>query len=201
FSLPALELHPFAVEGDTAKLDLALSLSTDETITGALSYNTDLFDAAGMERLVAHFQALATGVVESSSARISELPLMSARERHQLLVEWGDGQGSSATRPVHELFEEQACRTPNAPAVISLEGQLSYRQLDSRASRFAARLRSRGVTLGSRVALMVDRGAEMIVALLGILKAGGTYVPLDPSHPQERLEHMIADSQAQLLVS
>jgi len=202
FQLPGLEIQPFRVDRATAKLDLTLSLTSEpDGITGALSYNTDLFDAATAERLLGHFQTLLEAVAANPSARISTLPVLSSPERHQLVVEWNGVPEKGAVRPVHELFEAQVRKTPEAPAVIFPGGQLSYAQLDARSGRLAARLGARGVAPGSRVAVSVDRSADMAVALLGILKAGGTYVPLDPSYPRERLEYMVADSRAELLVT
>jgi amino acid adenylation domain-containing protein len=202
FRLPGLELQSFPVEGDKAKFDLTLSLSTGaERISGALSYSTDLFDAVTMERLLAHFQTLLEAAVQAPHSRLSELPVMSDWERQQLLVEWNGRPPVGGIHPVHELFEMQARRAPGAPAVVSPAGQLSYGQLSARVDRLAARLAGQGVTWGVRVALMVERSADMIVALLAILKAGGTYVPLDPSYPRERLAVMVSQSEAELWVS
>jgi amino acid adenylation domain-containing protein len=202
FELPALELHAFPVEGETAKLDLTLSMSTgSEGIAGTLSYSTDLFDAATAERLLGHFRMLLEAAVRDPLARLSELSMMSGLERHQLLVEWNGSPLAVPVRPVHELFEMQARRTPDAPAVVFPGGRLSYAQLDERADRLAARLGGRAMAPGALVAVSAERSPDMIVALLGILKAGCAYVPLDPSYPRERLELMIADSQANLLVT
>ncbi|MEP7010065.1 MAG: amino acid adenylation domain-containing protein [Acidobacteriota bacterium] len=201
FQLPGLEIHPFRVERETAKLDLTLSLATaEDSITGTLSYSSDLFDAATAERFLAHFQTLLRSSSRNPGARISELPLIGESEQHQLFVEWGERSFSAGLRPVHELFAAQARRTPEAPALVFLGGELSYRDLDERSDRLAARLGRFGAMPGTLVGLSVDRSPEMVTALLGILKAGCSYLPLDPSYPRQRLLDMLTESGATLVL-
>jgi non-ribosomal peptide synthetase component F len=155
-----------------------------------------------MRRLLQHYQTLLEGMVVSVDARIGELELLSEPERQQLLVEWNRTESPYSTNKcVHELFEEQAAKTPQAVVVIYEEERLSYGELNERANRLAHYLRKLGVKPDERVAICAERGFEMIVGLLAILKAGGAYVSLDPAYPQERLQYMLEDSAPVLLLT
>ncbi len=201
--LPGLVLEPLddAGFGSPAKFDLSVSLiETPGGLAGAWEYDPALFDPATVARMAGALEALVAGVVERPEARLSELPLLSPAQRHQLVAEWNDTAVPCDGRCVHELFAEQARRTPGAVAVVAGE-ELSYRELDHRANRLAHRLRSLGVRPGVLVGLCLDRTAELVVGLLGILKAGGAYVPLDPGYPRERLAFMAHDAALGALVS
>ncbi|MCP4653873.1 MAG: amino acid adenylation domain-containing protein, partial [bacterium] len=201
--LPGLTLSAMAVEGSVAKFDLTLSL--DESaggISGGLEYNVDLFDATTMDRFLAHLERLLEGVVEDPERRLSELPWWTEASRHQLLVEWNDTPGAAAdARSVHELFEAQVRRAPDAVAVEYGRERVSYRELDARADRLARELAGLGVKPDVLVALVNDSSPEMLVALLGILKAGGAYLPIDPAYPRERVDFMVEDSGAALVLN
>jgi amino acid adenylation domain-containing protein len=160
-----------------------------------LRYSTDLFDSSTITRMLGHFETLLQGIVAEPRQRLSDLPLLSATEKQQLLVEWND-----TARPfpqescIHHLFEEQVERTPDAPA-LSYEGeQVSYAELNARANRLAHYLRAQGVGPEVRVGIYLERSIEMLVAVLAVLKAGGAYVPLDPGHPPERISFMVQDA-------
>ena len=201
--LPGLELSGLAVDNETAKMELMLTMGDREgVLRGGVEYNTDLFDDATIERMIGHFQTLLSAIVADPSRHISELPLLTAAERHQLLVEWNNTATDFPTdKLVHQLFEEQAARTPDAVAV-TFEGQsLTYRQLNRRANQLARALRRVGVGPETLVGLLVERSADMIVGLLGTLKAGGAYVPLDPHYPAERLAFMLEDAQVPVLLT
>jgi amino acid adenylation domain-containing protein len=201
--LARLEVEPEPVERGVAKFDLSLFLRDDvEGLRALLEYNTDLFDAGTIVRLLGHFRTLLEGIVTDPDRRLSELPLLTEPERYQALVEWN---ATAAELPrettVHGLFEAQVARTPDATAV-TFEGEaLSYRELDRRANRLARHLQARGIGPEVPVGLCVERSPEMLVALLAILKAGGAYLPLDPTYPRERLELMLADAAVPLLVT
>ncbi|MFT3774599.1 MAG: amino acid adenylation domain-containing protein [Minicystis sp.] len=202
-TLPGLTLRASPLESDTAKFDLSLLLSeTAEGIRGALEYNTDLFDAATSARMVEHLHMLLEGIVADPDRRVPELPLLTAADRHRLLVEWND---TAAAYPedacVHTLFEAQVERTPDAAAVAFGDRRLTYRELDARADQLAAHLRHLGVAPDARVGLCVERSIEMVVAVLAILKAGGAYVPLDPAYPTDRLAFMMEDAQVTVLLA
>jgi amino acid adenylation domain-containing protein len=187
-------------ERSTAKLDLLLSamempVEGDEAeIALVLEYAADLFTATTAARLLGHYGALVAGAAASPELPLSCLPLLSAPELHQLVAEWNDTASSFPHRSVHGLFEEQASVRPDATAVVWEGGALTYGELDRRAGRVARRLRRLGAGLESRVAVCAERSAELIVALLGALKAGAAYLPLDPSYPRERLELLLADA-------
>ncbi|WP_225912764.1 non-ribosomal peptide synthetase/type I polyketide synthase [Nostoc flagelliforme] len=165
-------------------------------------YNTDLFDAATISRILGYFQTLVEGIITHPEQRLFELPLLSETEQHQLLVEWNNTQADyPQDKCIHQLFEVQTERTPEAVAVIFEDQQLNYRELNARANQLAHHLQTLGVGPEVLVGICVERSIEMVVGLLGILKAGGAYVPLDPSYPQERLSYMLADSGVEVLLT
>ncbi len=190
--LPGVTLSDFNQESTIAKFDLTLSISeTDQGLVGVWKYNTDLFDGQTIERMAAHFQNLLSAIVENPQQAVGELPLLSEAERHQLLVEWNDTQTEyPQDQCIHQLFEKQVEKTPDAVAVVFEEEQLTYQELNRRANKLAHYLQSLGVGPEVLVGICVERSLSMVVGLLGILKAGGAYVPLDPSYPPERLAYM-----------
>jgi amino acid adenylation domain-containing protein/non-ribosomal peptide synthase protein (TIGR01720 family) len=192
-----------AVETATEKFDLTLEFfNTASGLIGDWKYNTDLFDASTIARMTGHFQTLLEGIVANPQQRVSQLPLLTLRERHQLLVEWNNTTKEyPSDKCIHQLFEEQVERSPDAIAVVFEEEQLTYLQLNQRANTIAHHLRTLGVGPEVLVGICVERSLEMIVGLLGILKAGGAYVPFDPSYPQERLRYMLEDSGVQVLLT
>jgi amino acid adenylation domain-containing protein len=198
-----LEAEFEQIHGATAKFDLTLILNDDGgELQGDLNYNTDLFDASTVKRLLRHFEHLLTSIAADVTQRISELPLLDADEQRQLLVEWNDTRRVYAEQgAVHELFETQSAAAPQALAVSFAGEQLSYGELNSRANRLAHHLRELGVGPDVLVAICVERSTEMIVALLAVLKAGGAYLPLDPQYPRERLAFMLEDAQAGVLLT
>ncbi|HEY2737971.1 MAG TPA: amino acid adenylation domain-containing protein, partial [Thermoanaerobaculia bacterium] len=213
-SLPGLEATLIEGSGQAggARFDLTLDLAeTPLGLAGSLEYATDLFDRPTVARLAAHFAALLSAAVAAPAHPISELPLLGAAERQQLVCEENDTEavrGPEETRlcgtaaRIHELFEWQAARQPQeALAVVGQGMALTYAELDARANRLARSLWRLGVGPESRVGLCVERSPEMVVALLGILKAGGAYVPLDPAHPAERLALVLGDSDPSVLVT
>ncbi|MBS9394630.1 MAG: amino acid adenylation domain-containing protein [Dolichospermum sp. LBC05a] len=186
-----------------ARFDLEVNYwEIPEGLEGVWCYNSDLFDATTITRIGEHFQILLQAIVANQEMRISELPLLSEAQRHQLLVEWNDTQVDYPhDLCIHQLFEEQVERNPDAVAVVFEEQQLTYDELNCRANQLAQYLRSLGVSADVLVGICVERSLEMIVGLLGILKAGGAYVPLDPDYPTERLSFMLADTQIKVLLT
>nr|MDZ8004801.1 amino acid adenylation domain-containing protein [Nostoc sp. DedSLP05]MDZ8097429.1 amino acid adenylation domain-containing protein [Nostoc sp. DedSLP01] len=165
-------------------------------------YNTDLFDASTIERMSGHFVTMLEGILANPQERISQLPILTASEQRQLLVEWNHTQVDYAfDKCIHQLFEQQVERTPNAVAVVFENQQLTYQQLNTRADGLARHLRSLGVKPNVLVGICVNRSIEMVVGLLGIFKAGGAYVPLDPEYPTERLRFMLEDAQVSVLLT
>ena len=200
--LAGLTISPLPTQSAVAKFDLTLSLQSTATgLVGMWEYKADLFDAATIERISGHFQTLLEGIVANPQERISQLPLLTELEQQQLLVDWNDTQSNySQDKCIHQLFEEQVKRTPDAVAVVCENQQLTYHQLNCRANQLAHYLRSVGVRADVLVGLCVERSLEMVVGLLGILKAGGAYVPLDPEYPQDRLSFMLEDTQLSVLL-
>src|SRR5919199_263585 len=201
--LPGLTLSSLEIDSKTAKFDLTLSMEdTEQGLVGALEYNTDLFDAAAIGRMLGHFQTLLEGIVADPQQHVSNLPLLTQPERHTLLVEWNHTQVDYPKDVcVHQLFEAQVEQTPEAMAVVFEDQQLTYRELNRRANQVAHHLRSLGVGSDVLVGICVERSLEMVVGLLGILKAGAAYVPLDPSYPAERLAFMLEDAQVPILLT
>jgi amino acid adenylation domain-containing protein len=201
--LPNLALEQQKVESGTVKYDLSFFVSEEEQgLKGRLVYNADLFDDTTIERMMGHLQTLLKGIVEDPDRYLSELPLLSEAERHQLLFEWNETATEyPRDRCVHELFEEQVERTPDAVALVCGDQRLTYRELNRRANQLAHHLRALGVGPDVLVGICVERSLEMVVGLLGILKAGGAYVPLDPAYPKERLSFMLEDAKASVLLT
>jgi len=165
-------------------------------------YNTDLFKDETIQRWLGHFQTLLEAVINDPRQNLRELPLLSPAERQQLLVDWNNTKTDyPQDQCIHQLFEAQVERTPDAIAVIFENQKLTYSELNSRANQLAHYLQSLGVGPEVLVGILVERSLEMIVGLLGILKAGGAYVPLDPDYPPERLQFMLEDSQVSLLLT
>ena len=203
-NLPGLTIQNMSLPVDVkVRFDLEVNFwEVPGGLEAVWCYNTDLFDAATITQIGEHFQPLIKAIVANPKARISELPLLSAAERHQLLVEWNDNQTDySSDKCIHQLFEEQVKRTPDAVAIVFENQQLTYGELNCRANQVAHYLRSLGVEADVLVGLCVERSPEMIVGMLGILKAGGAYLPLDPEYPTERLSFMLEDAQVLVLLT
>ncbi len=203
WELPGLTITPLEVHNGTAKFELTLDLTeTSEGIKGGIEYNTDLFDATTIARMLGHFQTLLQGIVANPEQRISDLPLLTAPEQHQLLVEWNNTQTDyDLSQCLHQLFEAQVEKTPDAIAVKFADKHFTYSELNSRANQLAHYSQTCGVQPNVLVAICVERSLEMVVGLLGIIKAGGAYVPIDPEYPQERLAYMLGDCQAAVLLT
>ncbi|MFL6197989.1 MAG: amino acid adenylation domain-containing protein, partial [Thermoanaerobaculia bacterium] len=203
-----VEAALWPLEAETEKFDLILTLGVDAggLLSGTLGYRTDLFDGATIDRLAGSFTRLLAAAVEDPRRLVSELPLLSAAEREQLLADWS-GQGIAHQRSypreatIHGLFTELAELRPDAVAVVGMDESLTYGELKRQAGLWARRLRALGVGPEVRVGIFLDRSPARIVATLAVLEAGGAYVPLDPSYPQERLTYLVRDSAASMLVT
>jgi amino acid adenylation domain-containing protein len=190
-----LRIQPLEVGTETAKFDLTVLMEeAEEGLRGAVEYNTDLFDATTIGRLVEHFKHLLQGVVSQPRRRLSELELLGAGECSQLLREWNDTDSGGSREPwLPEWFAALAATTSDRVAVVCGEAQVSYRELDRRSSRLAHHLRRRSVGPEVAVAVCLERSPAMVVALLAVLKAGGFYVPLDPGYPDQRLALLLEE--------
>ena len=201
--LPGVTSAPMDTGAGTAKFDLTLSLMRrQDELIGFFEYDSELFDAASIERMAGHWQILLDGIVADPNQLLSKLPMLTDDERQQLLVQWNStATNSSEELCIHELFEAQVERTPDANAVEFDGAYLTYRELNSRANQLARYLQSLGVGPDVLVGICVERNLEMLVGLLGILKAGGAYVPLDPAYPSERISFMLRDARVALLLT
>jgi amino acid adenylation domain-containing protein len=164
-------------------------------------YNTDLFDRETIARMAGHLETLLGGIVSDPEAPISRLPMLTSDERRQLLVEWNDTRREYPRECIHRLFEAQADRTPEAVAVQFSDSQMTYAELNGRANQLARSLVDAGVTPRSSVAICIDRSIGMLAGLIGILKAGAAYVPIDPGFPRERVDFMLEDSEARVVIT
>ena len=198
-----LEVESLQLEQRIAQFDLTLMMAeVDGKLTGTWEYNADLFEATTIRRMVSHFQTLLEGIVTNPQQEISALPLLTAAERHQMLVEWNDTQTEyPQDKCIHQLFQEQVERTPDAIAVVFEDLQLTYRELNCRSNQLAHYLQSLGVKPDVLVGICVERSIEMVVGMLGVLKAGAAYVPLDPAYPPDRLSFMVEDAQISILLT
>jgi amino acid adenylation domain-containing protein len=201
--LPGLTWSWAGAECATTHFDLTLFLyDTPAGLAGVFEYATDLFDRTTIERIASHFRTLLQGIVADPDCPIEQLALLSAQERERLVVEWNrTATEYPRSACVHELFTEQAARTPRALALIQEDRQLTYAELEESSNRLAHHLRARGVGPEVIVGLYLERSPEQIIGLLGILKAGGAYLPLDPSHPPDRVRFMFEDARAPLLLT
>ena len=202
--LPGLEAQPLpSASYRVAKFDLTLSLqAAGDTIGGVIEYASALFEAASVHRYIGYFLALLKAMVADDAQTIDRLPMLGEGEREQVLYEWNETEAEFPSgKCVHELFEEQVRRSPEATAVVFEEEELSYGELNERANQLAWRLRELGVGPETRVGLLVERSLEMVVGLLGVLKAGAAYVPLDPDYPSERLSYMLESAQVKVLLT
>ncbi|NEP26961.1 amino acid adenylation domain-containing protein, partial [Moorena sp. SIO3I6] len=207
FSLPNLEVELGWERwmGDlmTVRMDLELHLWLEgEEIKGLCAYNRDLFEAETISRMVSHYENLLSAAVETPERPISKLPLMTEPELDQILVEWNNTKTDYPTdKCIHQLFQEQVQKTPDAVAVVFEQQKLTYSQLNSKANQLAHYLQKLGVVPETLVGICVERSVEMVVGLLAILKAGGAYVPLDSTYPQERLDYMLCDAKVSVLLT
>ncbi|HEX7241395.1 MAG TPA: condensation domain-containing protein, partial [Longimicrobiaceae bacterium] len=200
--LGEVAMEPFGGGGDVAKFDLYLVAGDPgEELSGVLAYRAALFDAATIARMAGHLDVLLEAMAAGSGRRLSEMSLLRASERAQLLAGSRAEPGGHPVACVHELFSAQALRTPGLTAVAGRNGVLTYAELERDANRLARHLRSRGVGAETRVGICLERGVELVVGVLAVLKAGGAYVPLDPAYPRARVRLMLADTRIPVLLT
>jgi len=202
-TLPGLTISPFEMENDVAPYDLFLLVAEVESgLEGIFGYDADLFDNTTIVRMEKHFKSLLESIVSNPDQRVSELNLLTDPERRLILEKWND---TSAEYPVDknisQLFELQAEMTPDEIAVSIGDRQIRYEELNIRANQLAHLLRERGVGSNVIVGIMANRSFEMLVGVLGIMKAGGAYLPLDPGYPEERIVSILEDSGASFLLT
>ncbi len=204
FSMPGLQVQGIAAENLTSKFDLSMFMNElpSGELESILEYNTDLFDQATIARMAGHWQMLVRGVVTTPDSTVSDLPLLTASERHHIVSGWNKTQRTyPPDTTLLQFFEEQVKKYPNRLAVVFEKKSLSFAALNRQANQLARYLQSKGAGPERLVGICMERSVEMIVGLLGIWKAGGAYVPLDPVYPSQRLQHMIEDCGAHLLLT
>ncbi|MEH2354893.1 non-ribosomal peptide synthetase [Nostoc sp.] len=203
FELPGLTLSSLKVPSINADFDLNLDITeTVDKILCNLHYNSNLFEESTIKRMAGHFQTLLQEITANPKLRLSELSLLTEPEKRQLLLEWNDTKVEYPQHQcIHQLFEAQVEKTPDAIAVVFEDEQLTYHELNTKANQLAHYLRSLGVKSEVLVGICVERSLSMVIGLLAILKAGGAYLPLDPSYPKERLAYMLEDSQLRVLLT
>nr|QEO74129.1 condensation domain-containing protein [uncultured bacterium] len=200
-TMPGLTLGPLRVERRLAKIDLTLEMvDLPGGFSGYFEYSTDLFQESTVARMASHFQALLAAVVEEPGRAVGELPILSAEERQQILIDW-NRPNAGFPPPILYRLSQQAIRTPDAAAVLFEDQVMTFAELHGRANRLARHLRRLGVGPEMSVGLCVERSLEMPLALLAVLKSGGAWVPLDPEYPQERLALMIEDTAMPVLLT
>jgi len=199
---PGWDLSQMTVDTGAAKFDLDLELDDRPSgIQGRLVFNTDLFDATTVARIAGHWQVLLHDIVANTEQQVSHLQLLTAAENRQI-VEWNSSEKAYPREQcIHQLIEAQAARTPESLAVVREKQKLTYRELNGRANQLASYLRQRGVGPETPVGIALESSSELIIALLAVLKVGGACVPLDPKYPRERLEYMLEDSEARLVIA
>ncbi len=198
-----LQIVPVEFESGLAKFDLTMTMvETENGMAGSLEYNTDLFDERTIDRMIEHFSQLLTGLMADPDRLISDVSFLPKGEEETLLAEWNDTSVEFPSEScIHELFEAQVARIPEAVAVTLDGDSLTYRELNNRGNKLARRLQKLGIGPESKVGILLGRSLHMVIGLMGVLKAGGAYVPLDPTYPEERLAFMLEDSDVSVLLT
>jgi amino acid adenylation domain-containing protein len=182
-------------------LSIVLRERDDGSLRAQLEYATDLFDAGTIERLIGHYRTVLAAAASGPDQQLSELPILTSAERARMLVDWNATAGDYDRRCLHEQFADQAAHRPDAIAVADAQARVSYGELDRRSNQLARELAGLGVGEGALVAICVDRSVDLLVAMLGVLRTGAAYVPVEPSYPPERQELLVADAGASVVIT
>ncbi|WP_257148234.1 non-ribosomal peptide synthetase, partial [Bacillus cereus] len=200
-NIPGLHIHPYNWSWRNAKFDLNWIVIEDDALSISIEYSTALFKRETIERMQSHFNHILMQIISSPEMPIADIQL-AGKEEVDILVEVFSGRKEHYPRSktIHEIFEDKAAEAPDQIAISMEKCLLTYKELNEQANQVARSLQKRGVARGHTVGLILERSAEMIVAILGVLKAGGTYVPIEPSSPSERVRYMLKDSQTEFIV-
>ncbi len=198
-----IKISPYSLAYNIAKFDMTLgAVETDDNIILCLEYCSKLFKRETMERFLGHFEMIATAITDNIDVPLMKINILSEKEQHQLLVEFNDTKVEyPKDKVIQELFEEQADKTPNNVAVVYNKDILTYKELNENANRIARLLRSKGIKQNEIVGIMIEGSTEMLVGILGILKAGAAYLPIDPKYPIDRIAYMMEDSKTGILLT
>jgi len=201
-TLEGLEVSREPYESSRSQFDLTFNIrEIADGLNGEVEYCTDLFNSQTIQRMIKHYKELLNSIVEQPGQKIGLLPMLTAEEEHQLLVEFNNTKSEYPKhKTIVDLFEEQVAKTPEAIAIVFEERKLTYKELNEKANQLAHYLISRGVKSEMLVPVCIERSIEMIVGILGILKAGGAYVPFDPEYPEERIRYMLEDTAASIVI-
>ena len=201
--LPNLAISPLDLDSGTSQFDLTLTMmGGEDELSGSFEFSTDLFEERTVLRMKEHFEILLKGVVADPNLPLWKIPMLTEAERRQIVLEWNQTEVELVNRKCfHQLFEEQVEKSPGAIAVVFRGQEISYKSLNERANQLAHYLQEIGVGPESLVGICMERSVEMLVGILGILKAGGCYLPLDPTYPVERLSFILEDSGAKILLT
>ncbi|MEW6735629.1 MAG: MupA/Atu3671 family FMN-dependent luciferase-like monooxygenase, partial [Acidobacteriota bacterium] len=202
-NLGGLEVEPFIVEKRAAQFELELIIvETANLLAGSFQYNTDLFDTTTMERMVDHFQVLLKGILSDPEQRLSDLPLLTSAQQHQILTLWNSTQMPyPRDKCIHQLFEQQVERSPDAIALIFEDKQITYKELNCRANQLAYHLRRLGAGPDKIIGIYLERSLELVISILAVLKAGAAYLPIDLAIPSQRLTSILDDARPILLLT
>ncbi|WP_415273475.1 amino acid adenylation domain-containing protein [Bacillus siamensis] len=202
FGVNELTFEPINIDFDIAKFDLSLSaIDFSDHIKFDLEYCTELFKESTIKRFSSHMNNLLQAIVNNPNQKLCELNILSNEERKTLLYGFNDTEMPIPDSAIQTLFENEVEKNPDATAVVFGDRELSYKELNEKANRLARTMRDKGITRGSIVGIMVDRSLDMAAGILAILKAGGAYLPIDPDYPQERINFMLNDSLAELILT
>ncbi|WP_239154795.1 condensation domain-containing protein, partial [Streptomyces sp. SID14446] len=203
WQLAGTDVEPVEIERGVAKFDLTLTaVESSNGLRAVLEYRTDLFERATIERMAGHLTTLAASVAATPDARLSELNMLTERERQEILVDWNGVTGPYPdTATIHSLIEDRVATDPDAIAITHGDAQWTFAQVNAHANQLAHHLRETGITPDTLIAVCLDRSPELIATLLGIMKAGAAFVPLDPDYPTDRITYMVDDAQAPLIIT
>ncbi len=197
-----LQIKPLNYANKVAKFDLTLTgMEGRAGYFFTIEYRTSLFKKQTIERMARHFINLLKAVVEDPTEKLSAIQMLTTAEKERIVYQWNDTKATFISRPIHQFFEDQVIRDPEQIAVVSSDGEITYWELNQRANQLARFLRERGVQVDVPVGLMFDRSVEMLVSILGVLKAGGCYLPISLKYPVSRINYLLADSGAHLLLT
>ncbi|MCP4151665.1 MAG: AMP-binding protein, partial [bacterium] len=202
-TIPGLTLKPYQYESNIAKFDLMLiaTAENEKGLHNTFEYSTKLFKEETVKRFINYFKNVVTRVIATPDLRLGDIEILTEPEKEQLLVEFNETETQyPKNRTIHQHIRRQAEKKPDGIAVKSQDKAITYKELNKRAARLAVALREKGLETGSIAAIMMERSLEMIVGILGILNAGGAYLPIDPTHPLDRIDYMLKDSNTKIVL-